>query len=154
MHRDVNIVEVTRPKNGQKNLKYICLLVSNQVADSLQQLLPKLLTQSLQKAGIASSLPRTDILGEDAKGSEEPQAKNQIIGEGHSEASKGGSTKFNTEPEQITLSGNLLKFITSTFTKSLSKEVWTTLLDKYPGIHYTENVQVAPTMETGMKEDK
>ena len=53
----------------------------------------------------------------------------------------------------MTLSRELLKFLTSTFTKPLSKDVWTALLDKYPEIKGADNVLVTPTMETGVKED-
>ena len=60
---------------------------------------------------------------------------------------------FYNEPNEITIPEDLLEFLTATFTKSLYKEVWTQLLDKYPSIIGTENVLVSPTMEIGMKED-
>ena len=47
----------------------------------------------------------------------------------------------------------MLEFLSSAFTKPLSKAEWTELLDRYPAIEGMENVLVAPTMETGMKED-
>ena len=47
----------------------------------------------------------------------------------------------------------MLEFLTSAFTKPLSKAVWTELLDKHPAVEGMENVLVAPVMETGMKED-
>lgn len=113
--------------------------------------MPQLLTHTLQKEGIASNFPGTDISGEDAEGSEKPLAKKQMVGEGCGEASRGRSTRLNTEPEKITLSGDWLEFITSTFSNHLSKKVWTTLLGKHPGIQGTANVLVAPNMETFMK---
>lgn len=47
----------------------------------------------------------------------------------------------------------MLEFLTSAFTKPLPMVAWTELLDKYPAIEGMENVLVAPTMETGMKDD-
>ena len=53
----------------------------------------------------------------------------------------------------MSVSTDMLEFLTSAFTNPLSKAVWTELLDRYPAIEGMENVLVAPTMETGMKED-
>ena len=150
---DNTIVEGARPDNGHLNTEDIRLLVSNQVAESIQRLLPQLLTESLQKTGLTKRISSPEVTVPDTECSEETLTKKQKVDEGSSEMSRGRSSRFYTEPNQIPISGDLLEFLTSTFTKPLSKDVWTALLDKYPEIKGTENVLVAPTMETGMKED-
>ena len=63
------------------------------------------------------------------------------------------SSRFYSEPNHTNVSTDMLEFLTSAFTKPLSKAVWMELLNRYPAIEGMENVLVAPTMETGMKEE-
>ena len=63
------------------------------------------------------------------------------------------SSRFYSEPNHTSVSTEMLEFLTSAFTKPLSKVIWTELLDKYSAIEGMENVLVAPAMETEMKED-
>ena len=51
------------------------------------------------------------------------------------------------------LSTELLALTTQAFAKSLPRDTWKGLTENYPEIEGTESVLVAPTMETGMKED-
>ena len=50
------------------------------------------------------------------------------------------------------MSEEITAFVTTAFTKRLSKEVWLDLMQKYPPIKGMEEVLVAPTMETGTRE--
>ena len=61
--------------------------------------------------------------------------------------------RFYSEPQATALSSDLLEFLKAAFTKSLSKEVWTQLMEKYPSMQGTENIFISPTMEAGMRED-
>ena len=60
--------------------------------------------------------------------------------------------RYYTEAKETVLSDEITAFVTSTFTKRLSKEVWSDLMQKYPPIKGMEEVLVAPTMETGTRE--
>ena len=90
---------------------------------------------------------------QDVGDSDERPTKRARRVESNNEATSGRSKMFYNEPNEITIPEDLLEFLTATFTKSLYKEVWTQLLDKYPSIIGTENVLVSPTIEIGMKED-
>ena len=58
------------------------------------------------------------------------------------------SSRFYSEPNRTSISPDMLDFLTSAFTKPLSKAVWTELLEKYPAIEGMENV-----LKSVMKED-
>ena len=60
--------------------------------------------------------------------------------------------RFYTTTKECVLSDQVLEIIKTAFTKQLSKDIWSDLMEKYPQIKGTENVLVAPTMETGTKE--
>ena len=60
--------------------------------------------------------------------------------------------RFYTTTKECVLSDQVLEIIKTAFTKQLSKDIWSDLMEKYPQIKGNENVLVAPTMETGTKE--
>ena len=60
--------------------------------------------------------------------------------------------KYYTEAKEAVLSEEITAFVTTAFTKCLSKDVWSDLMQKYPPIKGMEEVLVAPMMETGTRE--
>ena len=56
------------------------------------------------------------------------------------------------ESKEVTLSAEVTSFLATAFAKRLSKEVSSSLMDKYPPIKGMENVLIAPTMQKGAKE--
>ena len=60
--------------------------------------------------------------------------------------------KYYTETTEAQLSEEVTTFLTTAFTKRLSKNVWSELMQKYPPIKGMDEVLVAPTMETGTRE--
>ena len=63
-----------------------------------------------------------------------------------------GDRFYNTEQEMV-ISQDLLSFTNKAFSRSLSKDKWKELTTSYTQIKDTESLLVAPTMETGMKEE-
>ncbi len=115
----------------------------------------QVLTESLRGAGLTASTSSTSSTEQgNVDISEEIPAKKKNSGEiCDAFISSARSSRFYSEPNRTSISPDMLDFLTSAFTKPLSKAVWTELLEKYPAIEGMENVLVAPTMETGMKED-
>ena len=60
--------------------------------------------------------------------------------------------KYYTETKETVLAEEVATFLSTAFTKRLSKDVWSDLMKKYPPIKGMEEVLVAPTMETGTRE--
>lgn len=147
------VVQSARSDKSSLTSEQICSLVNTQVAESIQNILPQLLSESLQTSGLTRRMVEPSRAEQDDEASEESPAKRPKSTESPNEAPSGRGSRFYNEINVTTLSDDLLEFLTSTFTKSLSKEVWTELLDKYPSIKGTETVLVSPTMETGMKDD-
>jgi hypothetical protein len=63
------------------------------------------------------------------------------------------SDKYYAPAPEATISEKLTSFIKSAFTKQLSEEVWTNVMEQYPDIKGTADFLVSPIMPTGMKED-
>jgi hypothetical protein len=57
--------------------------------------------------------------------------------------------KYYTETKETVLSEEVATFLSTAFSKRLSKDVWSDFMKKYPPIKGMEEVLVAPTMETG-----
>ena len=132
----------------------IFLLVDNQVTESLERILPQILTESLKGAGLAPSSSSTSTERRDVDISEGiPEKRKKSNKKCDDIISSLRSSRFYSEPNHTNVSTDMLEFLTSAFTKPLSKAVWTELLDKHPAVEGMENVLVAPVMETGMKED-
>ena len=114
------------------------------VADTIQQTLPLLLKEALKEA--VPSQPNTNeppnlVVAPDGcqHVNETPQLNSRLA-------------KYYTEAKEARLSDEVTTFLTTAFTKRLSKEVWSELMQKYPPIKGLDEVLVAPTMETGTKE--
>ena len=60
--------------------------------------------------------------------------------------------QFFTVPES-TVSDEILEVIETTFSKLLTKNVWTNLIEKCSQIKGTDDILVAPIMETSTKEN-
>ena len=145
----------TVPANNSKHAhEDILSLVDNQVNESLKRLLPQMLTESLKGAGFAPSSSSISTERRDVDISEGiPEKKKKSNERCDDIISSARSRRFYSEPNHTSVSTDMLEFLTSAFTKPLSKAVWTELLDRYPAIEGMENLLVAPTIKTGMKED-
>ena len=85
--------------------------------------------------------------------SHEKPSKRQKSNDSCNEGPSGRSKRFYSKPRETVISDDLLEILTSVFTKPLSKEAGTELLDKYASIKGTGNLLVSPTMKTDTKED-
>ena len=151
---NVVVVQSARSDNSKHAHEDILSLVDNQVNETLKRLLPQMLTESLKGAGLAPSSSSISTERRDVDISEGiPEKKKKSNERCDDIISSARSSRFYSEPNHTSVSTDMLEFLTSAFTKRLSKAVWTELLDRYPAIEGMENVLVAPTMETGMKED-
>lgn len=63
------------------------------------------------------------------------------------------SDKYYAPAQETTISEELTSFLKSSFTKQLSKDVWTNLMEQYPNIRETNDFLVSPVMQSGTKED-
>jgi hypothetical protein len=87
---------------------------------------------------------------------EQPQPKRAKVADGDTPPAFVGSSrsdKYYAPAPEATISEELTSFIKSAFTKQLSKEVWTNVMEQYPDIKGTADFLVSPIMQTGMKED-
>ena len=118
------------------------------VADTIQQTLPVLLKEALKEA----------VTSQPSNATEPPNPADTVVAADEcqhmSETPQLNSrlAKYYTEAKQAQLSDEVTTFLTTAFTKRLSKEVWRELMHKYPPIKGMDEVLVAPTMETGTKE--
>lgn len=118
-------------------------LVDEQVTSSLQKALPAILREAMAESerGLASSPP------ENSRAEEQQQDETK-----ESSVPLSRLARFYTSTKECILSDQVVETIKMAFSKPLSKEVWSDLMDKYPHIKNTEDILVAPTMETGTKE--
>ena len=87
---------------------------------------------------------------------EQPQPKRAKVVDSDTPPAFVGSSrsdKYYAPAPEATISEELTSFIKSEFTKQLSKEVWTNVMEQYPDIKGTADFLVSPIMQTGMKED-
>ena len=87
---------------------------------------------------------------------EQPQPKRAKVVDSHTPPAFVGSSrsdKYYAPAPEATISEELTSFLKSAFTKQLSKEVWTNVMEQYPDIKGTADFLVSPIMQTGMKED-
>ncbi len=117
-------------------------LVTEQVASTIQQTLPALLQEAFKAHAAPQQLPNpcTEELLDEGKNPTETLQLNSRL------------AKYYTQTKEATLCEEVTTFLTTAFTKRLSKEVWSDLMQKYPPIKGMDNVLLAPTMETGTKE--
>ena len=130
------------------------MLVDTQVVESIEKILLQLLNESLQRSGVMGDI--VDPLADDQVevALYERPSKRQKSNDSCNEGPSGRSKRFYSKPRETVISDDLLQILTSVFTKPLSKEAGTELLDKYASIKGTENLLVSPKMEIGTKEDK
>ena len=129
----------------------LCSLIHNQVNETLKRTLPDILKTALSMA------PQSNVSQEDEV-VEQPQPKRaKLVGVDSdsptANVSSSRSEKYYATTQQATISEELESFLKSAFTKQLSKEVWTNVMDQYLDIKGTADFLVSPTMQTGMKED-
>ena len=114
--------------------------MADQVTSSIQGALPKLLKEALT----AMTPPQLPNPSQELVNEGEPQLETPQI--------NSCLAKYYTEAKEAVLSEEITAFVTTAFTKRLSKDVWSDLMQKYPPIKGMEEVLVAPTMETGTRE--
>ena len=116
-------------------------------AQTLQQSLPSLLKEALQAQPSQSQEGREQA---NANNLQNPESHNF---EGLNELPLSDRLgKYYTETQQVSLSDETTNFLKTAFTKRISKEVWSTIMQKYPPIEGPDTIFVAPTMENGAKE--
>ena len=116
-------------------------LVDQQLTTSLQKMLPSLLKEALKTSENSSTTEQ----GENS--SIETQQEPSNCSPPVSRLDR----FYNTTKESI-LPDEVLEVIKTAFSKQLSKDIWSDLMEKYPPIMGTEEILVAPIMETGTKE--
>ena len=98
-----------------------------------------MLTESLKGAGLAPSSSSISTERRDVDISEGiPEKKKKSNEMCDDIISSARSSRFYSEPNHTSVSTDMLEFLTSAFTKPLSKAVWTGLLDRYPAIEGME----------------
>ena len=105
-------------------------LMNTQVAESIQNILPQLLSESLQKSGLTRGVVEASRDDRDDEASRERPAKRPKSTESYNEPQVDEVVVFTMSQTRLPYQ-MISEFLTSTFRKHLSKEVWTELLDKY-----------------------
>ena len=112
-------------------------LVDQQLTTSLQKMLPSLLKEALKTSENFSTTEQVKNSSIETK--EKPSNFKRL------------KRCYNTTKESI-LPDEVLEVIKTAFSKQLSKDIWSDLMEKYPPIKGSEEILVAPIMETGTKE--
>jgi hypothetical protein len=97
----------------------ICSLVEEQVTSSLQKSLPSILKEALANSALMSAPPSTDdqnINDQESKASTKPVSR---------------LDRFYSSTKECVLSDPVLEVIKTAFSKQLSKDVWSDLMEKY-----------------------
>lgn len=113
-------------------------LVADQVASTIKNTLPMLLKEAFTAAAPPQPTNPVEGLPNDNL-TETPQLKSRLA-------------KYYTEATETELSEEVTTFLKTAFTKRISKEVWSDIMQKYPPIKGLDQVLVAPTMETGTRD--
>ena len=135
------------PQN-QVSKEEISSLIEQKVAETLKRTLPDLL-----RSAIMTSNPNNSP---NAVNEEEPIAKRSKVDDVNAPslpATSSRADKYYAPVQEATISEELTAFLRSAFTKQLSKEVWTNVMEQYPDIKGTAEFLVSPVMQTGMKDD-
>lgn len=137
-----NIVQSAHSDNTEAiqgaNLNDIRQIVNDQVLSSLKNALPKLLQQAMEESKSKNDTGLT---------SDNP-LESSISDATHSARME----RYYSSKKETELSEEVLAFVKTAFSKQLDKEIWTNLMDKYPQLKGADNILVAPSMESGMKE--
>ena len=121
------------------------------VAEALEKSLPSVLARSLS-TGVPQQAPPNDAQSGLPDTGEQSQVQEQSPRDIPT-PDNSRFERFYMPQKKVQLSNELLSLTTEAFVKSLPKDTWKGLTENYPDIQRTESVLVAPTMETGMKED-
>ena len=119
-------------------------LIKNQVNETLKRTLPDILKSALRIAKKLNVSEEDEVL-------EQPQPKRaKLLGVDSdlptANVSSSRSEKYYSTAQEATISKELTSFLKSAFTKQLSKEVLTNVIDQYPDIKGTVDFLVSPTM--------
>ena len=120
----------------QQTAEQIRSLVDEHLATSLQKVLPSILKEALARS----------------KEAPQPDNRDDESQEGPKKSLASPLDRFYTTTKECILSDQIVEVIKTAFSKQLSKDIWSDLMQKYPQIKGTENILVAPTMETGTKD--
>lgn len=124
----------------------ICSSRENKVTETLKRALPDILRNAFM----------TDPDGSQANEvGAHPQPKKAKADDSETPVSvvSSRSDKYYAPAQETTISEELTSFLKSAFTKQLSKEVCTNLMEQYPDIKGTNDFLVSPVMQSGIKED-
>ena len=108
---------------------------------SLQRMLPSLLKEALKTSENSSTTEHVENCGVETQ--QEPNNFSPPVSR--------LDRFYNTTKESV-LPDEVLEVIKTAFSKQLSKDIWSDLIEKYPPIKGTEEILVAPIMETETKE--
>ena len=123
-------------------------LIEDEVTETLKRTLPDILRNAFMTPEPNGSQENIAV--------EQPQQKRAKVVDSDTPPAFVGSSrsdKYYAPAPEATISEELISFIKSAFTKQLSKEVWTNVMEQYPDIKGTADFLVSPIMQTGMKED-
>ncbi|CAB4008128.1 Hypothetical predicted protein [Paramuricea clavata] len=123
-------------------------LIEDKVTETLRRTLPDILRNAFMTPEPNCSQENIAV--------EQPQPKRAKVVDSDTPPAFVGSSrsdKYYAPAPEATTSEELTSFIKSAFTKQLSKEVWTNVMEQYPDIKGTADFLVSPIMQTGMKED-
>ena len=132
------VVQGASPNITQQTAEQIRSLVDEHLATSLQKLLPSILKEALASSKEA---PKPD--NRDDERQEDPNKSPPVS----------PLDRFYTTTECI-LCDQIVEVIKTAFSKQLSKDIWSDLMEKYLQIKGTKNILVAPTMETAVHAPK
>ncbi len=133
------VVKDASPNNTTQTADQIRSLVDEHLATSLKEVLPSILKEALA----ASNAPHILDDKRDDREEEDPSSATSPVSR---------LNRFYATAKECVLSEPVIEIIKTAFSKQLGKDIWSDLMEKYPQIKGTENVLVAPTMETGTKE--
>ena len=131
------VVQGASPNITQQTAEQIRTLVDEHLATSLQKVLPSIL-----KGALASSKEAPQPNNTDDERQEDPNKSPPVS----------PLDRFYTTTKECILSDQIVEVIKTAFSKHLSKDIWSDLMERYPQIESTENILIASTMETGTKE--
>jgi hypothetical protein len=116
------------------------------VAETLKRTLPEILRS-------AFVTPAPDSVTHQATHGEPTQKQAKSDNDTPVAVTNNRIDKYHAPIPETTLPDELVVFLKSAFTKQLSKEVWTNVMEQYPEIKGTADFLVSPVMQSGMKED-
>ncbi|PFX25106.1 hypothetical protein AWC38_SpisGene10283 [Stylophora pistillata] len=123
----------------------ISSLIENKVTETLKSALPDILRNAFM----------TDPDGSQANEvGAHPQPKKAKADDSETPVSvvSSWSDKYYAPAQETTISEELTSFLKSAFTKQLSKDVWTNLMEQYPDIKGTNDFLVSPVSQSAAKQ--